>query len=129
LKFITYDANFTDGSDLSKMLAIYEYRGQIARIPANTPLDQVNAAVYAELEMDAQAETTRTLDLTDVAEQAAAALIQIDDDLTGNATDLALLPTATNAQLKDIVGRMLAREKRLLQRQRRIVKAIRHFAD
>jgi hypothetical protein len=46
---IAYDSNGSDGSDLSQMLAIYELDGQRVSIPANTPSEQIEAAVVAAL--------------------------------------------------------------------------------
>jgi hypothetical protein len=47
--FIGNDANGTDGSDLSKMFAVYEHRGRLVRIPADTPAANIPDALAQEL--------------------------------------------------------------------------------
>jgi len=73
---IGYDANGTDGSDPSLMTAIYELNGQQVSIPANTPANQIEAAVLAALD---------ALDQPKPARQAYNNLIANNQDLIGYA--------------------------------------------
>jgi hypothetical protein len=118
--FIGRDANFTDGTDPSQMSLIYELFGKQVRIPADTATEDIEEAVYT-------AAGYTTGDITTVADinpqqvtNALAAIATMIADITTdegvNATDTAALPAATNAQTKEIVGRMLEREADELQR-------------
>lgn len=44
-EFIGYDANGTDGSDLSLMSALYDHRGKVVRIAADTLPQNVDNAL------------------------------------------------------------------------------------
>lgn len=57
-KFIANDANSTDGTDLSKMSAIYEVNGELVRIPADTAPGNVDAAIAAVIGVDQAAVVT-----------------------------------------------------------------------
>lgn len=69
---IAYDNQGTDGSDLSQVAAIYELDGQQVSIPANTPSEQIEAAVLAALE---------TLDRPRPGRQAYSSMISQHQDL------------------------------------------------
>lgn len=55
-QFLGYDANGTDGTDLSKMSAVYEHRGKIVRIPADTPAANIDAALAQAVDSNLTAE-------------------------------------------------------------------------
>jgi hypothetical protein len=116
MEFLGYDANGTDGSDLSKMTSIYLYRGREVRIPASTPPNEVLESIWEVLGLNPTEERQRLADLNTLrGENGQSLLDQID-------ADLALIASATAAQVKQIVGR-------LLERQRAIIQASRHLAE
>jgi len=54
--------------------------------------------------------------------KANAALTQINNDIDDIEADELLLPAATNTQLKEILGNVLARQKRELRRERAVIR-------
>lgn len=52
MRFLYFDANQTDGKDLSKMAAIYEVAGRSVRIPADTDDNDIDVAVIHALVED-----------------------------------------------------------------------------
>jgi len=65
------------------------------------------------------------LDLAEAATaKANAALIVITGDVSEINADIAAVGTATNVQVRDMMARLLAREKKALQRERVIIKAL-----
>lgn len=59
MQLLYHDAKGTNGADLSQVDAVYEYLGQQVRIPASTPPDKTQEAVFAALGLDPQQETNR----------------------------------------------------------------------
>ncbi len=77
--FIGYDARGTDGTDMVQMQALYLYKGQTARIPANTPQAQVREAVLSGLGIDpAQADAQEAAAAQVRAAGVAALLAQVE---------------------------------------------------
>ena len=53
-----------------------------------------------------------------------AEVLAINEEILGITSDIALLPAATNAQVKEIINRMLERQQELLVRDRKIVRVL-----
>jgi len=108
------NANGTDGTNLTLMTDLYELFDQMVSIAANTAPEDIETAVYTAAGYQAE-DVTTVADINPAQVTAALAAIvtllgQITTDQGVNTSDIAALPAATNAEVKNIVGRMLARE-------------------
>lgn len=141
MDFLGYDAQQTDGSDLSKMTALYRYRGVVVSIPATTAPEQVEAVVQAAFGLSAleaqAAAALRTVDWNAklaAVQQAQTKLSDLQTQITAvnAASTLAAIKPPLLSALNDInqlitglVGEAVAN----LKRERALLQALSQTTD
>jgi hypothetical protein len=96
--------------------------------PTEAQVEAVYDTVMAQVQAERDAIAQRGIDLSQITRRNVDNALQIiDTGRQANANDVAALPTATNAEIKDIVGRLLAREAEqfvLLRKMARVLAAL-----